>query len=57
MKTGHLQVMNGGRLTHGIFPFLALGIFLKTLMLACSIFFSVLTALPNVFIFILYPSF
>ncbi len=58
MKTGHLQVMNGGRLTHGIFPFLALGIFLKTLMLACLIFFfSVLTALPNVFLFILYPSF
>jgi hypothetical protein len=37
---------------------LALGIFLKTLMLACLIFFfSVLTALPNVFLFILYPSF
>jgi hypothetical protein len=57
MKMGHLQVMNGVRLTHGICPVLALSMFLKTLLLACSIFFSVLTALPNVFLFIVYPSF
>ncbi len=57
MKTGHLQVTNGGRLTHGICPVLALSIFLKTLLLACLIFFSVLTALPNVFLFIVYPTF